>query len=87
VSDPAAALAEFVTYVETHLSGDEKGAAADFLDHLFRALGHAGVKEAGATRETRVALKARSETELLHRLPRVRACINFTQESNDALPQ
>ena len=56
--DPAAAvLADFVVYVETHLTGDEKGEAADFLDHLFRALGHAGVKEAGATRETRVAKK------------------------------
>ena len=55
--DPAAALADFVTYVQTHLSGDEKGEAADYLDHLFRALGHAGVKEAGATRETRVAKK------------------------------
>jgi len=30
--DPATALAEFVTYVETHLTGDEKGEAADFLD-------------------------------------------------------
>lgn len=40
--DPAAALADFVAYVQTHLSGDEKGEAADYLDHLFRALGHAG---------------------------------------------
>jgi SAM-dependent methyltransferase len=50
-------LTDFVTYVTTHLTGDEKGEAADFLDHLFRALGHAGVKEAGASRETRVAKK------------------------------
>lgn len=57
MSDCNAALADFVTYVQTHLSGDEKGEAADFLDHLFRALGHAGVKEAGANRETRVAKK------------------------------
>jgi len=57
--DPSVALAEFVTYVGTHLTGDEKGEAADFLDHLFRALGHAGIKEAGATRETRVAKKGR----------------------------
>ena len=34
-----------------------EGEAADFLDHLFRALGHDGVKEAGASRETRVAKK------------------------------
>jgi len=30
--DPAAALSDFVAYVETHLTGDEKGEAADFLD-------------------------------------------------------
>jgi SAM-dependent methyltransferase len=53
----ADSLAEFVTYVQTHLTGDEKGEAADYLDHLFRALGHAGIKEAGASRETRVAKK------------------------------
>ena len=57
MSDPSASLAAFVTYVQTHLTGDEKGESADFLDHLFRALGHAGIKEAGATRETRVAKK------------------------------
>ena len=27
--DPSAALADFVTYVQTHLSGDEKGEAGD----------------------------------------------------------
>ncbi len=56
-SAPSAALADFVSYVGKHLTGDEKGEAADFLDHLFRALGHDGVMEAGATRETRVAKK------------------------------
>ncbi len=50
-------LQNFVTYVQTHLTGDEKGESADFLDHLFRALGHDGIKEAGATRETRLAKK------------------------------
>jgi hypothetical protein len=50
-------LAEFVAYVQTHLTGDEKGEAADFLDHLFRAFGHDGIKEAGASRETRLAKK------------------------------
>lgn len=50
-------LTAFVQYVDTHLTGDEKGEAADFLDHFFRALGHDGVKEAGASREVRVAKK------------------------------
>ena len=57
VADLTDSLQAFVTYVRTHLTGDEKGEAADFLDHLFRALGHEGIKEAGASRETRVAKK------------------------------
>ena len=57
VPDLSASLADFVTYVGKHLTGDEKGEAADFLDHFFRALGHDGIKEAGATRETRLAKK------------------------------
>ncbi len=57
MSDIAESLQDFVTYVQTHLTGDEKGESADFLDRLFRALGHDGIKEAGATRETRLAKK------------------------------
>jgi hypothetical protein len=55
--DLDALLQSFVTYVTTHLTGDENGEAADYLDHLFRALGHDGIKEAGASREYRVAKK------------------------------
>lgn len=54
---PFVALAEFVIYVGKHPTGAEKGEAADFLHHLFRALGHGSVKEAGANRESRVAKK------------------------------
>jgi SAM-dependent methyltransferase len=57
VADLPSSLQDFVTYVQTHLTGDEKGESADFLDRLFRALGHDGIKEAGATRETRLAKK------------------------------
>jgi hypothetical protein len=46
-------LKEFVTYWES-LSGDEKGEAQVFCDRLFRAFGHGGYKEAGATLEHRV---------------------------------
>ncbi|MDP1588506.1 MAG: N-6 DNA methylase, partial [Prosthecobacter sp.] len=49
-------LPAFLDFVKT-LQGDEKSEAQIFLDHLFRALGHAGVKEAGATFEYRVAKK------------------------------
>jgi SAM-dependent methyltransferase len=57
VSDLSNALADFVTFVQTHLTGDEKGEAAEFLGGLFRALGHDGIKEAGASRENRIAKK------------------------------
>lgn len=46
-------LNEFVTYAAT-LDGDEKGEAQVFCDRLFRAFGHAGYKEAGATLEYRI---------------------------------
>ena len=50
------ALDEFVHFAQT-LRGDEKSEAQTFLDHFFRALGHKGVIEAGATFEFRVAKK------------------------------
>ena len=43
----------FVEYART-LQGDEKGEAQVFCDRLFRAFGHAGYKEAGATLEFRI---------------------------------
>ena len=50
------ALEAFVTFARS-LRGDEKGESQTFLDHFFRALGHAGAIEAGATFEFRVAKK------------------------------
>jgi SAM-dependent methyltransferase len=50
------ALNDFVRFAQT-LRGDEKSEAQTFLDHFFRALGHDGVIEAGATFEFRVAKK------------------------------
>src|SRR6266446_1041695 len=49
-------LAEFMRFARS-LKGDEKSEAQLFLDHLFRALGHDGVQEAGATLEFRIAKK------------------------------
>ena len=46
-------LKEFVEYAST-LDGDEKGEAQVFCDRLFRAFGHKGYKEAGATLEFRI---------------------------------
>ena len=50
------ALGEFVAFARK-LQGDGKSEAQSFLDHFFRALGHEGVIEAGATFEFRVAKK------------------------------
>lgn len=47
-------LKNFVEWCSVHINGDEKGEAQIFLDQLFRAFGHAGFKEAGATCEMRV---------------------------------
>lgn len=47
-------LDDFVRYRKQHLLGDEKGEAAIFLENLFRALGHEGIRQAGATLEQRI---------------------------------
>jgi len=48
-------LREVDAWCRQHITGDEKGEAQIFLDHLFQALGWvAGLKEAGATLEMRV---------------------------------
>lgn len=41
-------LRDFMSYAQS-LEGDEKGEAQVFCDRLFRAFGHEGYKEAGAT--------------------------------------
>jgi hypothetical protein len=49
------ALAEFVAYRNQYLSGDERGEAQLFLDHLFRAFGYPdGLKEAHGSTEKRI---------------------------------
>ncbi len=52
--DLSSSLAAFVAWCGEHIRGDEKGEAPLFLDHLFRAFGHAELKEAGASCEDRV---------------------------------
>lgn len=49
-----AKLAEFVVWAAKNISGDEKGQAQIYLDHLFRAFGHAGVLEVGGQPEFRI---------------------------------
>lgn len=54
-------LNDFVAYGKT-LDGDEKGEAQVFCDRLFKAFGHLGYKEAGATLEFRIKKKASKST-------------------------
>jgi hypothetical protein len=48
-------LAGFAARVKPHLTGDDKGEAQLFLEHLFQACGRAGLKEAEATLDNRPA--------------------------------
>jgi len=47
-------LADFVTWVGDHITGDEKGQAQIFLDRLFQAFGQKGYLEVGGTPECRI---------------------------------
>lgn len=82
---PAEATAQFspfLDFVKT-LKGDEKSEAQTLLDHLFRALGHKGVHEAGATFEYRVAKKPGSSQlslftdEELKTAPKLKGGVKF----------
>ncbi len=54
----------FVTYVDKHIKGDEKGEAQIFLDHLFQALGYVdGLKGAGANCEFRIKDEDKNSTK------------------------
>ncbi|MDB5438125.1 MAG: modification methyltransferase-related protein [Caulobacteraceae bacterium] len=53
MSETLARIEAFVAYAAL-LGGDEKGEAQVFCDRLFRAFGHDGYKEAGATLEERI---------------------------------
>lgn len=47
-------IEDFVSFVKNNLTGDERGQAQTFCDHLFRAYGHKGVFEAKGNMEARV---------------------------------
>jgi SAM-dependent methyltransferase len=54
MTDRTDRLRQFIAWCELHITGDEKGEAQIFLDHLFRAFGNPGVKEVGAVLENRI---------------------------------
>lgn len=47
-------LGDFISFAR-QLKGDEKGEAPIYLNALFRAFGHEGTQQAGATHEYRIA--------------------------------
>ena len=47
-------LAEFVAWSQKHITGDEKGQAQIFLDHLFQSFGQPGCLDVGGATEFRI---------------------------------
>ena len=76
-------LEEFVRYRRENLRGDEKGEAQVFLDRLFKALGHDGVFEAGATLEQRVTGRDRSGTAFADLVWKPRVLIEMKKGGED----
>ena len=54
MTSTAQSLQEFVNYTRQYIIGDEKGQAQIFLHEFFRAFGHEGALQAGATYEERI---------------------------------
>jgi hypothetical protein len=78
-----ARLDEFVRFRQETLTGDEKGEAQVFLDRLFRAMGHEGVFEAGATLEQRVQRHDRGGTAFADLVWKPRVLIEMKKEGQD----
>src|SRR5665811_1970012 len=76
-------LEELVRYRQEQLRGDEKGEAQVFLDRLFRALGHGGVFEAGATLEQRVRRRDNGGTAFADLVWRPRVLIEMKRAGQD----
>ena len=47
-------LRDFVSWSSSNITGDEKGQAQIFVDHLFRAFGQKGSLDVGGTAEMRI---------------------------------
>ncbi len=84
--DPNALRAElqaFANYRRNSLRGDEKGEAQIFLEHLFRALGHDGVREAGATLESRIKKRDQKGTAFADLMWKPRCLIEMKKAGAD----
>lgn len=73
-------LTRFVEYAQT-LDGDEKGEAQVFCDRLFKAFGHDGYKEAGATLEYRIKKQSGKGTSFADLIWKPRLLIEMKKSS------
>ncbi len=79
-------LANFVTYSQQHIKGDEKGEAQIFLDRLFVAFGYPdGIKGAEATAERRIkfTLDEKSPTRFADLVIEGRVLIEMKKRGED----
>lgn len=83
MSSSRESLAAFVAYRHAHLTGDEKGEAQVFLDRLFQAFGHGGVREAGATLEGRIRKVGERGTSFADLIWKPRCIIEMKKAGTD----
>ena len=79
----AADLQDLVAYRAEHLSGDEKGESQVFLDRLFRAFGHQGYAEAGATLEERIKKRDNRGTSFADLVWKPRVLVEMKKAGTD----
>lgn len=81
--DLRAALTSFADWRIEHLTGDEKGDAQIFCDRLFQALGHGGVREAGAVLEARIKKEDNKGTAFADLMWKPRVLIEMKKAGTD----
>ncbi|MEU7916439.1 DNA methyltransferase [Microbispora bryophytorum] len=81
--DLRAALVDFVAWRRSHLTGDEKGEAQLFCERLFKAFGHEGLREAGATLEARIKRSGTKGTAFADLMWKPRCIIEMKKAGTD----
>jgi SAM-dependent methyltransferase len=76
-------LENFIRYRKEHLTGDEKGEAQLFLENLFKAFGHAGLRQAGATLEMRVSRRDNGGTAYADLVWKPRVLVEMKKAGRD----
>lgn len=83
ISERQKRLPDFIAWVGEYLTGDEKGEAQIFLERLFLAFGHKGLKEAGAALETRVKKNDQGGTAFADLVWKPRVLIEMKKRGTD----